>query len=372
MLESLKQPRRLLFRTLLLAFVLFVLTGCFEEYIVNVAWLPDSSGIIFADKIGTQVVRYDLARRARKVLVQDTNRHAWQVAVNPEGTRFAYAKVIHSTRKDSDTSDLSYQVTTGDLDGQKQKQSSFHNKTTKLVTKAAEASNSIEVPAITLTLSAQKLLIHCISDNNSMIYDCESDKWTEIGAAPCFGFSNGGVRPDGLGFLTETRSPVGLSFVTLDGWISEFRDKPEGKRFFATEWDKNIARFVSLEGIDEFDTENMTHTFKKSTVDALPGDGDVTWFYRFPKSDMRLCAYQTKDKDEKKVWRLEAQIQAGPKRKFLVKEGECDLSMLPIQSYPSPDGKKIAIYHVHNGKILIIDNTGEIVDTITTQMVEPK
>ncbi|MEI6235461.1 MAG: hypothetical protein WCT04_20585 [Planctomycetota bacterium] len=368
MLGTLKQPRRLLFGVLLSAFVLFGTTGCVCP---NVAWLPDSSGIVYADKVGTQIVRYDLARKARKVIVQDTNTDVHQVAVSPEGTRCGFAKLERTSLKDSDTSNLSYQVTTCDLDGREHKQSSIHVKTTRLETKATETTNSKPRSMISWSLSPTKILITADEEKYSMIYDCETDKWTEFGAAQVDGFANGGVRPDGKGLLTGGRGPA---FITLDGWIRECPDVPElkNKLPLSTEWDKNIARVVFADGVFDFDTENMTHTFKENAIQVLSGEGNVTWFYRFPKTDLQLCAFKKEEEGKKTMWRLEAQVQTLRKRKMLLKEGECYLTLMQYASYPSPDGTKIAICLAHHNRILIIDNTGEIVDTITTQMVEPK
>jgi len=365
MFESLKQSRRPLFGILLAAFMLFGMTGCFEDFCVNVAWLPDSSGIIFTDKVGTQIVRYDLARKARKVVVQDPNMKTFQVAVSPDGMRCAFAKVESSILKDSDTSNLSYQVTTCDLGGQTLKQSSTHFKTTKLENKATEASHDTKSAFVAWTLGSEKMLISA-NEKYSMIYDWGNDKWTELGAVPAFILPNSGVRPDGKGFLTYQ-----LTFATLDGWTSAFRpefpDKHDGVKALSYEWDKNIMRIVSQEEVHEFDTESMTHISKRNTVQVLPGDGNVVWVYRFPKVDLQLCVFKKEEEGKAATWRLEAQSPTLRKRKIIITESERSLDDFIWHSYPSPDGTKIAILAVLNNKILIVDNTGEILDTITTQ-----
>jgi len=64
-------------------------TGC---ELPGVAWLPDSSGIVFTENKGTRLVHYDLKKKARRVIVNDTGTRTTWPAVSPDGKQVAVAR----------------------------------------------------------------------------------------------------------------------------------------------------------------------------------------------------------------------------------------------------------------------------------------
>jgi hypothetical protein len=79
-------------RLSLLALLLLPLTGCEEE---EIAWLPDSSGLVFRD-VDQGFSRYDIATKMTTQLIkpaEDGSKQPLGLAISPKGDEFALAKV---------------------------------------------------------------------------------------------------------------------------------------------------------------------------------------------------------------------------------------------------------------------------------------
>jgi hypothetical protein len=215
------------------------LPGCLPR---GVVWLPDSSGIVFTDMEHARLVCYDLTRKARKILVDDTKSKTTWPAISADGKRLAVARVVDSTEMGSKVETTRTEVIIYDIRGQELKRSRPLITTGQLGNPATESKATLMEAGLNWSGPAAKLLLE------NAIYDCELDEWTKLDVK-VMPFTNAPVRPDGKGFLAM--GPKTLVFVDWDGWVTEFAGdllptNPDS-RILAFEWDDKVARLTSSE-----------------------------------------------------------------------------------------------------------------------------
>lgn len=108
------------------AIVLLMLSGCVPE---NVVWLKDSSGIVYSDKEGRRLVRYDFAKKATRVIVADTGTETRWPAISPDGRLVAVARIELATTQGSNRHTIRSQVFIYDVDGNLVAQSTIYTRT---------------------------------------------------------------------------------------------------------------------------------------------------------------------------------------------------------------------------------------------------
>jgi hypothetical protein len=341
---------------ILAAMSLILLQGCIPRAVV---WTADSNGIVFTEKDGSRLVRYDLTRKARKVVVADTKTKTPWPAISADGKRIAVALHESLTEKDSRINTDRIQIIIYDLQGQELKRSSVRTETSTLEKPATESKCTLVETGLNWSGPAQKILL------NDAIYDCELDRWTKLNVE-VMPFNNTPISPDGKGFIAATKEK--LVFVDWDGWIAEFTGGPSDtlKDFLAFEWKDQVATFICKNDVHAFDVSAMRHTVKPGPFTAIEGDGKLTEVHRFPKGNVQLCVISRELQDASKttVTRLEAQVPSTKKRRVLLNEGEYSLSGF---FFPSPDGSKVGfIARSKAGKesIIVVNDSGSIVATV--------
>lgn len=345
------------------AIMLFGLPGCVPK---GVAWLPDSTAVVFTDKTNARVICYDLTRKARRVIVDDTKTKTPWPAISADGKRLAVAKVESSWIKNSTTVTTRTQVIIYDLHGQELQRSGFRTLTHEMDFTASETGSKLEEAALSWSGPASKILLV------DAIYDCVRDVWTtlpNLWVIP----SNTPIRPDGKGFLALTsKSSERLVFVGWDGAVSEFAGNLPAKDVegLAFEWNDKVARITTSDGLYEFDTQGMRCTFKAQRPWLLQGDGKPDRIHRFRSGTVQLCVFERKlppppagqsvEVQPAQYW-VEVQIPASMKRYVLLHEGE--LGGRPGEFFPSPDGRKVAFVvstRHHEETIIVVNDSGVI------------
>lgn len=356
--------------------VLIGLPGCFPK---GVAWLPDSSGIVYTDKENSRLICYDLTRNAHKVLVDDTKTRTPWPAISADGKRLAVAKVVRSTEMGSQVATSRTEIILYDIRGQELKRSRPLIRTFEMIAAATKTESTLEEARLNWSGPAAKILLQAVSDPNEIIsginaiYDCVRDEWTKLDVLfmPC---NNDPIRPDGKGFLAIT-SKFEMVFVDWDGWVAEFAgDVPESAKrgdLLSFEWDDKVARFTATDDIQEFDTQGMRYRFKAEAPRFLKSDGEPRWIYRFSNSAAQVCCFShlapsvsglaaNDSLENKPRYKVEVQIPASLKRRTLLDGEECrGVGLL----FPSPNGKKVA-FIVKNSKgedaIIVVNESGVI------------
>ena len=356
--------KRVLGRSILLvgvSAILLTLAGCYPR---NILWLPDSSGIVYAEKGDSQLARYDLTRKASKVICETGTKTPWP-AISRDGKRIAVAKRERVLTEGSDVVTLRTQVIIYDIDGTEQKRSSIHI-VVKRDVPAKATITTIEETALNWSGPPDKILIA-----DAGIFDCVRDKWINIRAlfSP---WNNTPVRPDGKGFLGFSNKS--FVFVDWDGWITEFKDMPEDpvKDVVSFEWQKNTARISDKNGVHEFNTDAMKYVFRNDPP-RFDGDGELTWVNTFSGTELKLAVFHTKTKkgtEDISLFRLDAVIPSAKKRRTLIDDSAINLGGLSF--FPSPDGEMVAIRFCQSGfydreTILVVNRAGETLKTISPE-----
>src|SRR5260370_39511246 len=102
-------------RTMILVAFLFPSTGCLPD---GVVWTPDGKSLFYTEDRGTRLVRYDLVKKERHVVAEDTNTQSLWPALSPDGKLIAVARAV---REDDEPGTM--QIVLLDLEGEEGKSS---------------------------------------------------------------------------------------------------------------------------------------------------------------------------------------------------------------------------------------------------------
>lgn len=360
--------------------------GCEPSEIV---WLPDSSGFVYPDKQNTRLVHFDLAKNAKRVVVEDAARECSKPAVSPDGTQFALASHTYTIAAGSDQLVNRVQITFYDRDGTEKKKSKVFEFSVKGSKVSKDESGTLPARIIWKGHKDRVLTSHGI-------YDRAQDKWLKITGTPAV-FMRSDCPPVDKGFLTyrwdDKNSLLILAFVDWDGWSSDFKEKFDyptdstAGKVVGGKWDGDVWHLVTEKGRVAFDTTKLTHQLKLG--------GDPVWeairrpadHHRFAGTDLFLTsfyAYNSATNSSTSSLELhKLQLPDKAKNKVLYTHDDYPTFRL----YPSPDGKKVAVWCQRHAQkqvydpvqkkyvprvppieakedIMVFDSTGEVVATV--------
>jgi hypothetical protein len=317
-------------------------TGCVEP-LENVAWLPDSSGVVYSDRFGTRLVRYDLKRKKKTRLTEEAHWAQWP-AVSPDGKKVATAELAPIDQGGN------VEFVLRDLDG-------------KELSRSGVPTTKLGPTAVYWSGQPDKVLLS--DTNTSGIYDIKKGTWVPVEGQPCPLF-NRPVRPDGKGLLTFDKKTRQLFFYDWQGRktaLGKVRHKAESERVLNTAWDRAVWRVTTTHRVVEADTARGALKEKVAAPAVKVAGGSLQMLYPFPGGDAVLCLVSTKVGD-----RLELRRPAGKQPKVVTAAG--DYQVNDIDLFPSPDGKLVAVRcREGNGdgtpyRLLIIDNSGAVLHNI--------
>jgi deoxyribonuclease V len=303
-------------------------TGCVQ----NVAWLPDSSGVIYSNQEGTCLRHYDLDRKTTREFVASTNAKTPCVGVSPDGKLVAVARLMKYPDRDS-----TVEVVFFDLAGKEVKRGRAHT-----WSKDRDPNGpNLELVMVSWPLP-NKLLIY---SGTTGIYDRERDQIIQVEEVMPWLTGNTPVRPDRKMFLAELQNgdQPKLGLVDWEGKIQPLNWViPQGNLAPCVEliWDGNIARLVSAEAAWLVDTDKKTiKELEKGAPNVLKGEGELRCMHTFPEGGYRLCVFQCKiEGKDSNYARIELQKPADRKQLVLVKKVNPFLTL-----FPSPDRKRVAV-----------------------------
>jgi hypothetical protein len=334
---------------LLAGVVLLGLCGCDPP--PEVVWLPDSSGFVYTDKGGTRLVQYDLAKRARRVVAEDRKTVCPRPAVSPDGKHFAVARLVRVSVAGSRDAALTVEVAIYDRDGREVRRSGAYEFTERRETPAAESATRAEPAGVVWAGHPDRLLTPWA------MYDRLADRWVKLPGMPAV-FEVRGCAPTEKGFLVASeckaeKDAVVVSFVDWDGWASEFKepfklkDLPGRGRAVKGEWDGRVWRYTLAAGGYQFDTRSLKHGSTPGVDKTWDALGGPAYFHQFAGSDLHLCAFSrtAAPDDGRVICSLELRTPTKQRRKVVYEEGE----YTSIRPFPSPDGKRVAVWCTHPG-----------------------
>lgn len=371
------------------AVVLFCACGCDEPR--KVAWLPDSSGFVYADKNGTRLMQYDVGKKARRVISEQAKRVGY--AVSPDGKHVAATQCEVTATAGSRKQTSKIVVAVVDREGRQQARS-----------KALEIEDDLENPAVKSETSDAEIPVCWDGHPDRLLtpfgmYDRKADRWIKLPALPVV-FVVPGCPPTAKGFLAiyataankpgvpERKGEWKVCFVDWDGWASDFKEPV--KEYASGEmvtggWDDKTWRLVTTGGVHSFDTVGLKHEFTKGPDKAWEALGRPGRYHRFAGVDLALTVFDRKVKPDgsELTYRLELHSPGKQRRKVVHAEGE----YTGFELYPSPNGKLVAVRCFHPGEtevfdkekmafvprvpplppknvIAVFDDTGEVVATV--------
>jgi hypothetical protein len=337
--------------------------GCFPS---GVVWLPDSSGIVYSDKTGSRLVRYDLETKARKVIVADTKTRTHWPAISKDGKKVAVADCSQHYEKDSTKVQYKLCIITYALTGEELARSKTFEFTEALAKPAAQTKDVKVESALNWSGPQDKLLVY---SGVTGIYDLEKGTFARLEPTP-FPYYNRPVRPDGKQFLAIGK---GDKLVSCD-WQGRQTDlgvlPPHdvlNPVHFA--WTKGVYRMHGRSRIFEADTSSNKVGEIAEKVPVVAAEGDLQLSFPFAASQSRLCIFAREDEKKNSKRRLEIQRPALGQRKVILAEGDYNLD--PMQVFPSPDDKLVALRCLDGQKkvehILVVNASGEIIARITPE-----
>jgi hypothetical protein len=347
--------------------LLLMISGCLPARVV---WLPDSSGVVFTGDEYAQVVKYDLNKDVRTVLVDDTNSKTPWPAISQDGRRLAVARVDATTRRGSTKQYRRIELTFYDLAGQEHGHSAAFKSTVALDTPASSTRSFQEEARLDWSGPPTKIVL------NEVIYDCEHDAWTSYGGQ-VFPYLDRPVRPDGAGFLAVIDD--GLAFVDWDGKARKFAGDgfdPETDMDLATyqgmTWDGQVARMKFEKVVLELDTDTMTHACRpvpKRLRKSLDGSRIV---HQFPNGQaIRVVERSMSRRNLSGPTALEIGKPGDANGRIVIDQISFDVRDLAF--FPSPDGHKVAFVGqgIDGDLVAIIADSGELLATLRWDETRP-
>lgn len=341
----------------LVAAILSCACGCYEQR--EIAWLHDSSGFVYADKQGTRLVQYDVGKKARRVISQQTKRVGH--AVSPDGAHVATAQreIIVTAGSRKQTSKIVVAVV--DREGREQVRS-----------KALEVEDDLENRAVKSETSDAEIPVCWDGHPDRLLtpfgmYDRKADRWIKLPATPAV-FVVPGCPPTAKGFLagytqdankpgaTDRKDEWKVCFVDWDGWASDFKEPVKSNTLseaVAGEWNDRTWRLVTTGGVHSFDTVGLKHEFTKGPDKAWEALGKPGRYHRFAGGDLALAVFDRKVKPDgsEVTYRLELHSPGKQRRKVVHAEGK----YAGFELYPSPNGRLVAVRCFHPGEAEVFD-----------------
>jgi hypothetical protein len=304
--------RRTLHLISALALVLLA-TGC----VPNVSWLPDSSGFVYTTAKGT-LVRYDVTKGTRRVLVADTGTNTIWPTVSPDGKRIAVARL--NLDKDQPHT---LQVILYDLEGIKVQRSQ------RLDWKGLDLDKDSPRLGTQTHLywapQGDRLLVY--GNGTTAVYAPGTDRvvkqWRGTQPLAC---GNTPIRPDGKGFLLgkhgdrfrkAAEPKVGeIVFVDWDGREGQIKPKDDRTTellksgdspvkelvtwpvLFWSAWEGDVALVSWSEFRIRIDTDKRVVTVHALAEKEIPADQkDLHQQYTFPDGATRITVRSLEQKD---------------------------------------------------------------------------
>jgi hypothetical protein len=345
------------------------------------------------------LIRYDLKRKASKVIVADTKTVTPWPAISKDGKKIAVAEHTSSYVKGSREVKHKLWIIVYDLDGKQLSRTKVDEVTSPHPDAASTTEENRSFAALNWSGPADKLLL--VTLERAGIFDLTKEKFTSLdnsrdkalGLGPGdkilvtpdvvpIPYYNRPVRPDGKGFLAMYGDSVRtLIFCDWDGGVTFFGGIPKEGIPEPTHcaWVKNTFRFYTTEGTTDADTEGGKLKVKDSTdkTTVIPPKGDPIRFFPFAGDDSLLCIFHEPKRtgsrgicEESREFRFEIQRPTINQRKVILRgEDYCMGSWGIYEIFPSPDDKLVAVRFVDlkqkAERILVIDAKGEIIADIT-------
>jgi hypothetical protein len=361
---------------------LLLLTGC----VPGVAWLPDSSGFVYtAGKDYQQLVHFDVAKKQRRILVEDTKAPTFWPAVSPDGQQIAVAQLAGAEAKNLQI--VRYDRAAKEL-----------HRSKAFAWVAAKGKDSLETredkPQLFWAPRGDKIVVHV--HMRTGIYDVKADSMQQLDRESLLlVFGGTPIRPDGGGFILIRENgmkdtvPSTFRFVDWKGKETPIAAPPLLKDKAAIEKEKDINKLVALlcpavyqsqwEGniakvswnIDllRYDTVKNVAVIDKNEPEKA-ADGQIVkqkFAFADTKVQVRTVTLPEKEKKETDIPKVRIEIlKAGANPQVVLEESEMCVFA------PAPNRKLLAIRCLiesprkQNGRdpderILVINQTGEVV-----------
>lgn len=375
--------------------VLLANIGC----VPDVAWLPDSSGIIYTtthwqsqrssalpEERNGWLMHFDLAKRTpRRIAKTDTgtingseakiwNSATIQPAISADGKRIAVAR-LNVTQEQAPT----LQVVVYDLRGKEVHRS----KTFEWGKKTKGVIGREGYPQLFWAPQGNKLLVQAAGTTG--ICDLDKDQAVMLGAGIPSIYGTTPIRPDGKGFLIARKN--GVFFVDWEGKEAAVKvpvDKLSGRlseilycpaAVCWTRWEGDVAIATWKGAQIRIDTTKRIGTWHQVDEPAWAFDGkEIQQVYAFPDGNTKIVVqYLVSWRDFQDAGLATVRVLlVGPRpnqRHVLVEEAyHCGV-------YPSPDKKLVALRYypvttrdskLLQDRILIVDAEAEMVAEIDT------
>jgi hypothetical protein len=371
-----RSPRLLLVAA---ALALTAGAGC----VPDVAWLPDSSGIVYtttdwpaADRDAPKrpngrLVHYDLAKKTRRTIAE-TGTDTIQPALSPDGERVAVAGMTWESGKIPTLRVIVY-----DLAGKE-----VHRSKALLWGEEPQGDVGFEkYPQLFWAPQGNRVLVH--ANKHSGIYTPDTDRAVMLGAAVPLIYGTTPIRPDGKGFLIA-RDDRTVALVDWEGKPTAV-ELPAGVGGLHwsllptpavncwARWEGDTAVATWKGGRLRIDTGRRVATLgAPDRTEWAFDDKEVQQVHTFPGDKTKLVVvYLLSPRDYRDAGLPTMRVAfMGPEadqRKTLIKETfHCGV-------YPSPDKKLVALRHVARGPapgarprdvIWVVDARGEVVARI--------
>jgi hypothetical protein len=344
-------------RKVMVACLLLATTGCVED---GVTWLPDSSGFIFTNKDGTQVVHFDVKRRAQRIVTPFTGKTKWP-GLSADGKRLAVADCIRTSTKGS--SKYSLTITIYSLEGEQLKHSKPFTFTSEGTSETKEES------FLDWSGPAGKILV--CSGFGFGIYDTVQDKFIRCDAVP-YPIAGTPVIPSKKGFLALSELK-GIVYYDWDGWETSFEGLEDLEKIRqvmtasqSIVWkDENTVVWEGTKTTLTLDMLKKTATITDVVRPSLPSSDKLLWRSAIGEKS-ELCLYHAAG--DIRQHRLEIQIPSERKRREVFATGEYEFAtgeydLIRLDFFPSPDGSLMAISL--EDTILVVDAMGNIVAKVS-------